>query len=88
VTYTVVLLKEEVGGYSVIVPALPGCFTQGETVSEALDNAKEAITCHVGALRADGDPVPSDVETVSFEWGGAEEALAYRVTVGEAVAVA
>jgi len=89
VTYTVVLLREEeVGGYSVVVPALPGCFSQGETVREALDCAKEAILCHVRALRADGDPVPPDVETVSFEWGEAAEALAYRVMVEEAVAVA
>jgi predicted RNase H-like HicB family nuclease len=34
----VVLHPEEVGGYSVELPALPGCFSQGETVEEALSN--------------------------------------------------
>lgn len=45
----------EVGGYNVTVPALPGCFTQGDTEEEALANAREAIECWfpggVGTLR-------------------------------------
>jgi predicted RNase H-like HicB family nuclease len=39
----VILLPEAEGGYSVFVPLFPGCCTQGETVQEALDNAKEAL---------------------------------------------
>jgi predicted RNase H-like HicB family nuclease len=39
----VVLLPEAEGGYSVFVPLFPGCCTQGETVQEALANAKEAL---------------------------------------------
>lgn len=86
-SYTVVLLKEEVGGYTVAVPALPGCFTQGETMPEALDMAREAIQCHLACLEKRGEPVPGDVHTVAFEWGEAQEAFSYRVTVptGEAV---
>lgn len=38
----VVLHPEEEGGYSVEVPALPGCFSEGETLEEALENIKEA----------------------------------------------
>ena len=42
--YTVLLYPEpEEGGYSVLVPALPGCVTQGETVEVGLANAREAI---------------------------------------------
>lgn len=41
--YTVILIPEEEGGYSVEVPALPGCYTQGETREEAISMAKEAI---------------------------------------------
>lgn len=37
------LVPEEVGGYSVFVPSLPGCMSQGETKEEALTNVKEAI---------------------------------------------
>jgi predicted RNase H-like HicB family nuclease len=36
-------LAYDEGGYWVKVPALPGCVTQGETLEEALTNAKEAI---------------------------------------------
>ena len=87
-TYTVVLLKEDVGGYSVVVPALPGCFSQGETVPEALDNAREAICCHVASLQQHGDPEPTDVEVVSFDWGEAQEAYAYKIAVHELEATA
>lgn len=82
-TYTVVLLKEEVGGYSVVIPALPGCFTEGETVPEALEHAQEAIRCHIASLQRHGRPIPRDVETVAFEWGDSQEAYAYKVTVRE-----
>ena len=57
--YTVVLTPDPYdGGFSVAVPALPGCFTQGDTEEEAIANAREAIRCHVEALRLDGQPVP------------------------------
>lgn len=39
----ILLVPEEVGGYSVFVPGLPGCMSQGETKEEALTNIKEAI---------------------------------------------
>ena len=48
--FNVVLEKAEEGGYNVIVPALDGCFTQGETEEEALKNAKEAIICYLEGL--------------------------------------
>lgn len=60
--YTVVLEPDpQGGGYSVSVPALPGCFSQGETLDEALSNVREAIALYVESLIEDGDPVPSDV---------------------------
>ena len=40
--YTVILLPEEEGGFSVSCPALPGCVSQGETKEEALANIREA----------------------------------------------
>ena len=57
--YTIVLTPDlHDGGYTVTVPALPGCFTQGDTEEEAIDNAREAIRCHVEGLRLDGQPLP------------------------------
>ena len=41
--YSVVLEPDEDGGFTVIVPSLPGVVTQGETVAEALENARDAI---------------------------------------------
>ena len=51
--FKVVLEKEEDGGYSVHVPSLPGCHTQGDTREEALANAKEAIECYLEGLEKD-----------------------------------
>jgi predicted RNase H-like HicB family nuclease len=58
--YTVVLHSAEEGGYWAEVPALPGCFSQGETVEETLFNIKEAIGSHLIALRAEGRQIPKD----------------------------
>ena len=51
--FKVVLEKEEDGGYSVHIPSLPGCHTQGDTREEALINAKEAIECYIEGLEKD-----------------------------------
>jgi predicted RNase H-like HicB family nuclease len=45
--YSVKLIAEESGGYSVVVPGLPGCASQGETREEALENIKEAIRLYL-----------------------------------------
>jgi len=87
-TYTVVLLREAEGGYTVTVPALPGCFSEGDTVPEALEMAQEAIRCHLSSLRKHGEPIPEDVHEVTFDWGDAAEALAYKVAVHEREALA
>jgi predicted RNase H-like HicB family nuclease len=48
--FNVILEPAEEGGFNVTVPALDGCFTQGETEEEALENAKEAILCYLEGL--------------------------------------
>lgn len=45
--FDVVLLEDETGGYVAIVPALPGCHTQVDTLAEAMENAKEAIDLYL-----------------------------------------
>lgn len=45
--YNAVFLTEDGGGYSVSVPNLPGCFSQGETFEEAKVNIKEAIELYL-----------------------------------------
>ncbi len=48
--FNITIEKAEEGGFNVKVPALDGCFTQGDTVAEALTNAKEAIACYLEGL--------------------------------------
>ncbi len=64
--FTVVLEpdREEPHRYNVRVPALPGCLTYGESIEDALANAREAITLYVESLIADGEPVPIEEQPV------------------------
>ena len=49
---TVVLEPSEEGGYTVYVPALPGCISEGDTKEEALANIKEAIKFYLEPVEA------------------------------------
>ena len=62
--YTVIVHNAEEGGYWVEVPSLPGCFTQGETIDEAMINIKEAIELHIQGLKDEGQEVPKEAELV------------------------
>lgn len=48
--FNVILEPAEEGGFNVSVPALEGCFSQGDTEEEALENIKEAILCYLEGL--------------------------------------
>jgi antitoxin HicB len=48
--FNIIMEPAEEGGYNVTVPALDGCFTQGDTEEEALKNAREAIPCYLEGL--------------------------------------
>ena|SRR5882762_2861850 len=48
--------------YGVVVPDLPGCFSAGDTLDEALTNAQEAILLHIEGLLDDGKPIPKPSE--------------------------
>jgi antitoxin HicB len=60
-TYTILLdPDEEDGGYTVTVPALPGCVTQGATREAAIALARDAIRGYLEALAKDGRPLPEE----------------------------
>jgi antitoxin HicB len=62
-SFTILLQPDpDEGGFTVTVPALPGCVTQGETLEEAIAMARDAIRLHIEALIADGEPVPDETE--------------------------
>jgi len=59
-TYTAVLRREPEGTYTVLVPALPGCLTEVDTVGDALVAAKEAIECYLESLVQHDEPLPDE----------------------------
>ena len=60
--YTVLMNRNEDGGYTVTVPALPGCVSEGEDWDSALKNIGEAITGYIETLSILKKPVPVEVE--------------------------
>ena len=52
--YRILLRKESEGGYTVIVPYLPGCVTYGDTIEDAINMAREAIEPYLESLREHG----------------------------------
>ncbi len=59
IEYDVVLIPAEEGGYMVIVPALPGCVSEGDTEEEALANIKDVIEGWVLVARKRGREIPA-----------------------------
>ena len=55
--YTVVLQRTE-EGISVGCPGLPGCWSQGATEQESLENIQAAIQMHIQGMQADNQPIP------------------------------
>ena len=53
------------GGYTVTVPSLPGCISQGNTVEEAMGHVKEAIELYLEVLAEDGEKAPIDTGIIS-----------------------
>ncbi|MCX7111073.1 MAG: type II toxin-antitoxin system HicB family antitoxin [Proteobacteria bacterium] len=56
--YPIVIHKDTDSDYGVIVPDLPGCFSAGTTLDEAMSMAQDAIECHIGGLLLDGEQLP------------------------------
>ena len=59
--FTVVIERDEDGVYIASCPALQGCYSQGDTYEEALENLKDAIRLHIQARLEVGDPIPIEV---------------------------
>jgi len=59
--FTVVVERDEDGLYVASVPLLQGCYSQGETYEEALENIKDAIRLHIEARQSLGESIPIEV---------------------------
>ena len=64
--YRILLRRELEGGYTVIVPSLPGCVTYGVDIEEALQMAKEAIELYLESLKVHGEEIPSEKDTLEY----------------------
>jgi antitoxin HicB len=65
-TYTVVLERDlEAGGFVVSVPTFPGLVTEGDTVENSLEMAREAILAYIESLAKDNLPIPEERESVA-----------------------
>ncbi|MBI2908923.1 MAG: type II toxin-antitoxin system HicB family antitoxin [Chloroflexi bacterium] len=60
--YAIILHPSSEGGYWISVPSLRGCYSQGSSLTEAIENAKEAIALCIEDLVAHGEPVPEETE--------------------------
>lgn len=58
--FTVILKSEPEGGYTAIVPSLPGCVTYGETVEEAREMVKDAIEAYTFSLKKHKEELPEE----------------------------
>jgi antitoxin HicB len=54
-TFKALLRRETEGGYTAMVPSLPGCVTFGESVEHAIEMVREAIALYIESLRANGE---------------------------------
>ncbi len=61
--YHILFRPEPEGGYTVIVPSLPGCVTYGKTIAEAKRMAADAISAYIASLKKHREPVPHDAES-------------------------
>lgn len=57
-TYDVVFEEQEVGGYTVTVPSLPGCISEGDTFEQAKAMIADAIKLYLEDMAADGEEIP------------------------------
>ena len=63
-SYRVLLRPEPEGGYTVIVPSLPGCITYGKTVAEAKKMAIDAIKAYLHSLKKHREPIIDDSDVL------------------------
>jgi predicted RNase H-like HicB family nuclease len=59
--YTVVLLADAEKGYTAVVPALPGCVSEGDSAEEALDMVAEAIALYLESAKEHGEESPTEL---------------------------
>ena len=62
--YDVVFEEQSDGGYTALVPSLPGCISEGDTFEETKTNITDAIMLYLEDMEADGEKIPEDKGSV------------------------
>lgn len=65
--YHVIFRDEPEGGFTAIVPSLPGCVTYGKTLEEARRMTQDAIQAYVASLKKHQEPIPTDEAVFTAE---------------------
>jgi predicted RNase H-like HicB family nuclease len=64
--YAIVVHEEPQGGFWAEVPALPGCYSQGETVNELLENVREAIAGVLAVMQEQGTAPETNIQILDI----------------------
>ena len=64
--YTVVVHEEPEGGFWAEVPALPGCYSQADSMSELMDNVREAISGVLAVMREQGASPEANIQILDI----------------------
>ena len=64
--FAVVIHREPEGGFWAEVPALPGCYSQGETVDELMENVREAISGVLDVMKANGTKPEPNIQILDL----------------------
>ena len=64
--YAIVIHEEPEGGFWAEVPALPGCYSQGETMDELMENIREAISGVLEIMKANGTKPESNIQILDL----------------------
>ncbi|MGC8890914.1 MAG: type II toxin-antitoxin system HicB family antitoxin [bacterium] len=65
--YRIIIEQDEDGVYIASCPALKGCYSQGDTIEEAVENIKDAIRLHIEARKIVGEPIPIEILVEEIE---------------------
>ena len=65
--FRVLIEQDEDGVYVAQVPTLPGCISQGQTRTEAIDNIREAVLAYLESLEAHNEPIPPSISEEIIE---------------------
>jgi antitoxin HicB len=65
--FTAIFERNELGGYTVTVPALPGLITEGKDLNDSRKMAEDAIRCYIEGLRKAKEKVPKEQELAQMQ---------------------